>query len=237
MRPLKIKILTVSFALILLGTGVVDANDLYAYRYVREDGKVLNTTDTEYTELERITSQGKELATVAFMGENQDKDTMRFKLKVKLSGNFHPDQIYKIIAVSKDKDGTITEIEQLVPRALYGRITTPKFSITQDGDPHKIYGKRGRLILVNNAVHIRPANMDTNLDLIKAGIISHERRVPVTNEKRGTSWWVNPMIQNRDIMYRGESIILKFPLGEDGKFRRMRVMNSFKKFLIFTSGL
>ena len=229
MRPLKIKILTVSFALILLGTGVVDANDLYAYRYVREDGKVLNTTDTEYTELERITSQGKELATVAFMGENQDKDTMRFKLKVKLSGNFHPDQIYKIIAVSKDKDGTITEIEQLVPRALYGRITTPKFSITQDGDPHKIYGKRGRLILVNNAVHIRPANMDTNLDLIKAGIISHERRVPVTNEKRGTSWCVNPMIQNRDIMYRGESIILKFPLGEDGKFRRMRVMNSFKK--------
>ena len=62
---MKIKILTVSFALILLGTGVVDANDLYAYRYVREDGKVLNTTDTEYTELERITSQGKELATVA----------------------------------------------------------------------------------------------------------------------------------------------------------------------------
>ena len=89
---------------------------------------------------------------------------------------------------------------------MYGRITTPKFSITQDGDPHKIYGKRGRLILVNNAVHIRPANMDTNLDLIKAGIISHERRVPVTNEKRGTSWWVNPMIQNRDIMYRGGKV-------------------------------
>ncbi len=62
MYPLKIKILTVSFALILLGIGAVDANDLYTYRYVREDGKILNITDTEYTELDRITSQGKDIA-------------------------------------------------------------------------------------------------------------------------------------------------------------------------------
>ena len=154
MYPLKIKILTVSFALILLGIGAVDANDLYTYRYVREDGKVLNIIDTEYTELDRITSQGKELATVAFMVENKDKDTMRFKLKVKQSGNFHPDKVYKIIAVSKDKDKTITEIEELVPRALYGWLKAPKFTLTQDGEPHKIYGKRGRLIPVSYT-HLR----------------------------------------------------------------------------------
>ena len=219
MYPLKIKILTVSFALILLGIGAVDANDLYTYRYVREDGKVLNIIDTEYTELDRITVQGKD-EWEALMVENKDKETMLFKVKLKAYDRLVKYKGFTITSVSEDNGAIITKMQRFRPRNLYTAFRAPY--ITSYGPFHEIHGKKGRLILVNNAIHIMPANMDTNLDLIKAGIISHERRVPVTNEKRGTSWWVNSMIQNRDITYVGQYIILGFPMGKDGKFTRTR---------------
>lgn len=190
MRKILMGTLVIPF---LMMASTAGADDLNTYRYVSKDGRVFEINDETYTEVGRKTIAGKDYW-VAFKMENQDEKTDIFKVATNVP-DVKPNEWAKLSKVTvnlDDANDKVLEFEGTVPRKLTGWHGNLFIYGNIHGQSYTIPEKGGRLILVNNAVHIQPSDYDTSLDLAKAGMLNLDKRNSAVEEiEDRSSWWTS----------------------------------------------
>lgn len=189
----------------LMMAGTAGADDLNTYRYVAKDGKVFEINDETYTEVGRKTIAGKDYW-VAFKMGNQDEKTDIFYIKTNFP-NVEPNEWAKLSKVTVNPDDAndkVKEFEGTFPRKLTGWIGNTYVNGKWHGQSFVVPERGGKLILVNNAIHIQPSDFDTAIDLAKSGMMSLESRKTAAAEKDGySSWWARYTSKQIDKKYYG----------------------------------
>lgn len=227
---MKKMVYSVLVAACLFMTEVAAANDLNTYRYIHPDGTVHELTDTDdYTEVGRETIEGKEYW-VAYMFRPKDEYNDICKMKTNVPINNKMD-MSPFILRNRTKGTDVTEWEKLIPRQIYGGwLGTNFFTWTTHGKTYVIPNKKGKFILLNNAIHIQPSDSDTALDLAKAGLMSLERRnVAAAEKEKKSSWWTTYTTNRIHRKYFGTFKVPTWEVDKNGKWKKSKRRSGFFK--------
>lgn len=191
----------------------------------------MNITDTAYTRVAESTIAGKRYW-IALHAENKadDSDTMIIKGKT----NLHVTHIsgFKITNITPDPDdatGKITEMEQMLPRQLFGFMKFTGASGTIGGKTWSLPQQRCKTMLLNNAIHIQASDGDTSLDLAKAGSLSGELHDQSSLPAHDRTWWSQYTMQH---LQNAHMSVMKYPLlskDKAGKWNTRTVRKFFWK--------
>lgn len=177
--------------LTVMMTGTVTANDLYTYRYVNSDGTIVNVTDAGYTKVGNVTVAGKTYwGAFSAVPKSQDTSIIKVATNIPLPkhGNF---TVTKRMPDPEYPGGRIMEMEEEIPRSLYGWEKSPHIWGTIDGTAFSIPKTPGTMVLLNNAIHIEPTDRDTNVDLAKTCLRNGEAHGKVAAVTESAAWWTH----------------------------------------------
>lgn len=177
--------------LTVMMTGTVTANDLYTYRYVNSDGTIVNVTDAGYTKVGNVTVAGKTYwGAFSAVPKSQDTSIIKVATNIPLPkhGNF---TVTKRMPDPEYPGGRIMEMEEEIPRSLYGWEKSPHIWGTIDGTAFSIPKTPGTMVLLNNAIHIEPTDRDTNVDLAKTCLRNGEAHGKVPAVTESAAWWTH----------------------------------------------
>lgn len=177
--------------LTVMMTGTVTANDLYTYRYVNSDGTIVNVTDAGYTKVGNVTVAGKTYWG-AFSAVPKSQDTIIGKLATNMPLTHHEGfTVTKRMPDPEHPGEQITELEQEIPRNLYDMAKCPHVWGTTDGIEVSVPKTPGKMVLLNNAIHIEPTDRDTNVDLAKTCLRNGEAHGKVAAVTESAAWWTH----------------------------------------------
>lgn len=215
--------------LTVMMTGTVTANDLYIYRYVHPDGTIVNVTDAGYTKVGDVAAAGKPYW-VAFSAVPKSQDTIIGKLATNMPVTHHEGFTVTKRMPDPDHPGEqITELEQEIPRKLYGEAKCPNVWGTIDGTEVSVPKTPGKMVLLNNAIHIEPTDRDTNVDLAKTCLRNGEAHGKVAAVTEPAVWWTHyTSVHIQDVQGVGNRRLL-WERDAAGKWKTAMRYNLFEK--------